>query len=340
MFDGLDEEWLYGAIDRALGGEADAVPYPRFVERLRALQAQNLRLVLALDEFELIAANVRLGPALFNHLRALAAQFPLQFVTASRDPLLHLTFAHPETMSSPFFNIFAPQPLPLFSEAEAADLLTTLSTRASRPFAPDLVSALIEYVGPHPLFVQVAGYRAFAAGGELAPARPHIRADLDGHLQYYWNNLSPDEQYALAALPLLKDNQTPARERLRQAGLLRAGAYLGAALEEFIRAQTVAGLLQGGPFLLDTRRNLAAAHGRSLRLTPTELAALKLFLERPSETFTAEAIEAALWPTEVSPDPERARGVIKKLRAALGETGEVIVNRRGQGWALEVRGEM
>lgn len=336
MFDGLDEEWLYGAIDRALGGEAEAVPYPSFVDRLRALQAQGLRLVLALDEFELIAANVRLGPALFNHLRALAAQFPLQFVTASRDPLLHITFAHPETLSSPFFNIFAPLHLPLFSEAEAADLLTTLSTRVGRPFAPDLVSALIEYVGPHPLFVQVAGYRAFAAGGELAPARPQIRADLEGHLQYYWNNLLPDEQYALAALPFLQDNHSPALERLTKAGLLSEKNYLGAALEDFVRAQKVAGLSQSGPFLLDTRRNLAAAHGRALHLTPTELAALKLFLEHPNDTLTPEAIEGALWPGEASPDPERARGVVKKLRVALGETGDAIVNRRGLGWALEV----
>lgn len=335
MFDGLDEEWLYGAMDRALGGDADAVPYPRLVERLRTRATHPTRLILCLDEFELIAANARLGPALFNHLRALAAQFSVQFITASRDPLLQLSFAHRETLSSPFFNIFAPQPLPLLSEAEAADLLTTLSTRAGQPFAPELVSALIDEVGPHPLFVQVAGYRAFAAGGELATARPQIRADVDGHLQYYWNNLQPDDQYALAALPLLKDNAVPARQRLRQAGLLREAAYLGAALEEFVRAQKVAGLLQGGPFLLDTRRNLAAAHGHTVRLTPTELAAFKLLLEHPGEIFTAEAIEVALWPNEASPDPERARGVIKKLRAALGEAGEAIVNRRGQGWALE-----
>lgn len=346
MFDGLDEEWLYGAIDRALGGDTDAVPYPRFVERVRGLAAQGQRLILCLDEFELIAANARLGPALFNHLRALAAQFSLQFVTASRDPLLHITFAHPDTLSSPFFNIFAPLHLPLFSEAEAADLLATLSARAGQAFAPERVSALIDYVGPHPLFVQVAGYRAFAAFQDLSGSlrenltglvRPQIRADLESHLQYYWNNLRPDEQYTLAALPLLKDNHSPAHDRLDKAGLLCEGNYLGVALEEFVRAQKVAGLLQGGPFLLDARRAQAAAHGQALHLTPTEWAALKLFLEHPNDTLTPEALEAALWPGEIAPDPERARGVIKKLRAALGDANEMIVNRRGVGWALEVR---
>lgn len=345
MFDGLDEEWLYGAIDRVLGGDADAVAFPRFVERVRALAAQNMRLILCLDEFELIAANARLGPALFNHLRALAAQFPLQFVTASRDPLLHITFAHPETLSSPFFNIFAPLHLPLFSEAEAANLLTTLSARTGPPFTPELVSALIEYVGPHPLFVQVAGYRAFAASQDLSsslrenltgPVRSQVRADLESHLHYYWNNLSADDKYTLAAFPFLKDNPSPALERLQTAGLLRDGNYLGAALEHFVRAHKVEGLWQAGPFLLDTRRNQAAAYGQPVHLTPTELAAFKLFLERPGETFTAEAIEAALWPGEIAPDPERARGVVKKLRAALGQAGEALVNRRGQGWVLEI----
>jgi hypothetical protein len=74
---GLDEEWLYGAVDHACGGEEDAVPYSRFVERLRALTAKGIRLILALDEFELVAANSHFGQGPFNRLRGLAAQFPL-----------------------------------------------------------------------------------------------------------------------------------------------------------------------------------------------------------------------------------------------------------------------
>jgi conflict system STAND superfamily ATPase len=355
MFDGLDEEWLYGAIDRMLGGDADAVPYPRFVESLRAWQTQGLRLMLALDEFELIAANARLGPALFNHLRALAAQFPLQFITASRDPLLQLTFAHRETMSSPFFNIFAPVHLGLLDEDEASDLLITLSTQRGRPFTPELAKALIQFVGSHPLFVQVAGYRTFAAEADkqtalssiLGLVRSQIAADLEQHLQYYWNNLPASAQYTLAALPLLElKHDAPQLHPLTRAGLLqvqtgasgdRQTSYLGQVVEEFVRRQSVDGLLQREPFLLDLRRNLATVHGQSVRLTPTELAALKLLMEHSGETLTAEAIESALWPDEISPDPERARGVIKKLRAALGRAGEAIVNRRGQGWALENR---
>ena len=347
MFDGLDEEWFYGAVDRALGGEADAVPYSRLVEQLRALASQPTpqRLIVALDEFELIAANPRLGPALFNRLRGLAAQYPLQFITASRDPLWQLTFAHRDTLSSPFFNIFAPLPLGLFFAEEAAELLTGLSSRGRKAaFASETVDFVLGLAGPHPLFLQVAGYRTYAALGghgskkltdELAAdVRAQVQADLEPHLSYYWDNLDPEARYTLAALPLLERDAVPAGERLAAAGLLQVGTYLGSALEDFVRRQQVEGLQQAGPFLIDTRRGLAAVRGETVHLTPTEYAALRLFVDHPGRVLTPEDIEAALWPGEISPDPERARGVIKKLRAALGPAGDTIVNRRGQGYLL------
>jgi hypothetical protein len=350
MLDGLDEEWLYGAVDRALGGDADAVPYSRFVERLRGLASLPAapRLILALDEFELIAANPRLGPALFNRLRGLTTQYPLQFITAARDPLWQLSFAHRETLSSPFFNIFAPLPLGLFSDEEAGTLLSTLSTRARKAgFAAETVAFILEWAGPHPLFLQVAAYRAFGAlGGHtakkltdemMAGIRSQVLADLEPHLSYYWDNLDAEAQYTLAALPLLeRDVRTDAVVHLETAGLLRAGGYLGRALEEFVRRQKLAGLQQAGPFLIDTRRGLAAVGGQQVHLTPTEYAALRLFIEHPGRVLTPEDIEAALWPGDLSLDPERARGVVKKLRAALGPAGEAIVNRRGQGYLLSL----
>src|SRR4029079_10489679 len=119
--------------------------------------------------------------------------------------------------------------------------------------------------------------------------------------------VDPEAQYALAALPLLpKEGRSIAIERLAAAGLLRGSAYLGAMLEEYVRRQKVDGLLQGGPFIVDLRRGQAAIRDGPIHLTPTESAALKLFLERPGQLLTPEEIEAALWPGELAPDPERA----------------------------------
>jgi DNA-binding response OmpR family regulator len=167
--------------------------------------------------------------------------------------------------------------------------------------------------------------------------RAQTLADLEPHLRYYWSGLDSEAQHALAALPLLpKEGRSPAIERLAAAGLLRGSAYLGGALEEYVRRQQVDGLLQAGPLIVDLRRGQAAVREGPLHLTPTEFAALKLFLERPGQLLTPEEIELALWPGEIAPDPERARGVVKKLRAALGPAGEAIVNRRGQGYLLSL----
>ena len=195
--------------------------------------------------------------------------------------------------------------------------------------------------------MQVAGYHAFAAlqqqaGGELAgmefaAVRSQIMAELDPHLRYAWNGLDPEARYTLAALPVLAAEQ-PARamERLTTAGMLRDGRPMGGALEDFVRRRQVEGLLQRGDFMLDMRCGRVAVRGRPVHLTPTEFAALRLFLERAGQLLTPEVIETALWPDDLAPDPERARGVVKKLRAALGPAGEAIHNRRGQGYLLSV----
>ena len=346
MLDGLDETWLYGAIERSLGGERDTVEYGKLIESLRALGSSGRRLIVVLDEFELLAANVLIGQSVFNRLRGLAAHAPLQFVTISKSPLFELVFAHPEALSSPFFNIFAAQRLSLLSDLGARELLDTLSANGGRPFAASLRDQLQQLAGPHPLFLQLAGYHAFAAlepdgGGVLAEtawqaARAQIELDIEPHLRYYWSHLSEDERYTLACMGVLSPELHPAAlDRLQAEALLQGRRYAGTALERFVRRQVISGVLQAGPIVLDTRRGSVAAAGVPVSLTPTELAALRLFIEWRGELLTPEAIEAALWPGEFATDPERVRGVVKKLRAALGTAGDLIVNRRGQGYLLE-----
>jgi len=338
--DGLAEEDFYGAVCRPLGGATDSIPYPRFLEFLREhLSSGNRSLVILFDEFELIAANPRFGLSMFNRLRALAAQYPIRYITASKNPLWKLTQINPETLSSPFFNFFAPMSLGPMEEPDARRLLEMLSAKAGKPFCDRVLLRTLSLSGTHPLFLQAAGFRAFeaATGGEISDAewelvQRRLLSDLEPHLQYYWNELSQEERYALAALPLDAAGTSP----LVEAGLVRDGRYIGSVLEQFVRRQKVAGLLQGGPFLLDLRRNLATAGGKPVHLTPTEFSLLKIFLENPGRVLTPLEIESSLWPGEQILDPERARGVMKKLRHTLGDLGELLVNRRGQGYLLSV----
>ncbi|MBN1439876.1 MAG: winged helix-turn-helix domain-containing protein [Anaerolineales bacterium] len=337
--DGLGEADFYGAVRRSLDGGSGGVPYADFLESIRREFSGGRRsLVILLDEFELVASNPRFGTALFNRLRGLAAQYPVRFVTASKNPLWRLGRVNPETLSSPFFNFFAPMSLGLMEEREAREMLQTLSAKAGKPYADRSLDPILSLAGTHPLFLQVAGYRAFESAdssGEVPPeAIPAIRqqmlADLEPHLQYYWSELGEEDRYALAALPMT-GGESPG---LAEAGLVCGGKYVGTVLEQFVRRQAVPGLLQGGPFLIDLRRSLATVSGKAVHLTPTEFSLLKVFLEKPGRVLAPQDIEAALWPGEKTLDPERARGVVKKLRNALGSAGELLVNRRGQGYLL------
>ncbi len=343
MFDGLEEESVYAAIDRCMQeSEQESVPYERLIGHVRALGAQNLRLIVILDEFEIFAGNFRYQPRFFNHLRGLAAQFPVQFVIASKEPLARLTFANPTVVGSSFFNIFAPFRLSLLREQEAVEMLTTLSERSGAKFEPETIAFLLELVGPHPHFLQVAGYFALELQetGTLslflrAAVKERTLEELEGHLEYYWHDLSEEEQYTLAALPLTAfEGYSPVVARLHDCGLLYENKYLGAVLEVFVARQNVSGLLRHGLFVMDVRRCLLSVNGQQVHLTPTEFSALRLLLQNPGRLLTPEDIEAGLWPGEIAPDPERARGIMKKLRVALGDAGEAIVTQRGQGYSL------
>jgi hypothetical protein len=343
MLDGLAEESVYGAIERGLLHTGPQnIQYEELVHNLQALETKNQRLIVILDEFEIFTENISFQPRMFNRLRGLATQLPIQFVTASKYPLAKLTFANPAVISSSFFNIFAPFRLSLFQEQEAVDMLATLSDRGGETFQADTIEFLIELVGPHPHFLQVTGYHAFELqrNGELSTnARSAViertMKELEGHLEYYWLNLSTEEQYTLATLPQLDfQSYSPIIAHLYDSGLLYRDNYLGSILKQFVTQQSVPGLLCHGPFRMDERRRLCTVGGRLVHLTPTEFAALRLLLQNKGNLLTPEDIEANLWPDEIAPDPERARGIMKKLRTTLGEAGEALVTQRGQGYRL------
>jgi hypothetical protein len=343
MLDGLGEDAIYGAIDRGIQErQLENAPYTALAEHIRALAAQNLRLIVVFDEFEIFAENAQLQPRLFNRLRGLSGQFPVQYVIASKESLARLSYANAAIVSSSFFNIFAPFRVSLFGDQEAAEMLTVLSSRGGSPFKPDTIAFLLELVGPHPHFLQVAGYHAFELqrrGSLSAEDRSEVRVrtlqELEGHLEYYWRDLSAQEQYTLAALPVTAfDSRVPAMSHLSDCGLLCDQRYLGSALADFVSRQNVAGVLRHPRFVMDEQRHLLAVDGKPAHLTPTEFSALRLLLQNSGRILTPEEIEAALWPDEIAPDPERARGLMKKLRIALGDAGDAIVTQRGQGYSL------
>jgi len=329
------------------GGLRDSRPmtYRGFERALRGLVREGWKPILLLDEFDLMAHNPHLDPDFFSGLRALAAKYSIAYVTASKCPLLDLTYADASTLSSPFFNIFASVRLGLFSEKAARELLTGLATGGGESFTGATVDFLLDLAGPHPLFLQIAGFHAFELGqaadsklsdADLPELRTRFCASVEEHFHYYWRSLTPEEQHALFTLAVSQISQPDVIRHLEQECLILRQAegydYLSSAFREFVGSQLVSGLLQAGPVAIDPGQHQALLHGQALGLTSTQYVLLVYLIERAGGVITAEELEAAVWGDEYIEDPERLKSVIKGLRRALGDEARRLENVRGVGY--------
>lgn len=323
--------------------------YRDFRDAVLRVTEVGLKPIYLLDEFESLADNPHLGPRFFSGLRALSSQFNLSFVTASRQPLLKLTYANTETLSSPFFNTFANLHLGLYSESEARNLVETLTTYAGLDLPLQTTERILELAGLHPLLLQIAAFHAVELWGEEgwraegdAEWRCRFMTEAESHFEYYWRHLTDGERYTLAALPLTQEDEARREvvHGLERACLIRRTeqgyTYLCPSFEDFVRRQSVPHLLQLGPFLLDLSRQTALCNHAPLRVTKTEFKALAHLIRRAGQVVTPEELEKALWGDEYVEDPERVRAVIKSLRKALGGEAECLVTKWGVGYMLQI----
>ena len=170
----------------------------KFESSLRALNRRGLRIILLLDNFELLCANPRLELPFYNALRSMAGRFQLSFLTASTDPLVEFTFTGrpEEILSSPFFNIFASHHLGVLPKNEARDLIQTPARKFRRPFPPDLSDFIYQLAGGHPWFLQTACCHAWDCPGDRSAIEARTVQDLQPYLETIWQNLTPFEKQA------------------------------------------------------------------------------------------------------------------------------------------------
>ena len=241
--------------DRQLPSEAAveaAIAKPTrlsFESAVRKLNQRGLRIVLILDEFERLSTNAHLDLNFFNALRSAAGRYQLVFLTASARPLIELTYSgkSQEILSSPFFNIFAPMFLSLLPESEAQALLTEPMLTHGVSLSAEIKKFILAFAGGHPFLLQVTCFYAFTESN-LTNLSLRATEELQPHFEYYWRNLSANEQQALsdvshAAARALHD--TTMRGTLRDLTqksflALRDGAYYypSQAWANFVSLQT------------------------------------------------------------------------------------------------------
>lgn len=305
---------------------------------LHQISLQEVPVVVLLDEFELLAANEHLTPYFFARLRGLTTKYGLAYLTASQRPLFAIT-AEEEILSSPFFNIFVTLPLGLFSADEALTLLDCRLAETDVRFSPQLTAHLLKLVGPHPFFLHIAGYHAFQAlleseTPDAAAIDVPIEIEADSHLGYLWHNLTADEQYALA----LAEGPVDIIRQLEQQCLLfsqnGSHAYSSQVLQRFVRRQSVDGLIQAGPFVIDLQRYQVWGESQPLSLTNSQFNILVRLAQNAHQVVHGEDLEKAVWGEVLVDDPDRLKTLIKRLRRAIDPYDSWIASERGVGYVL------
>jgi hypothetical protein len=339
---------LTGLLDAAddtgiqLGTMQQSGTYRALDRLLRQFSQQGTAVVVLLDEFELLAANEHLTPYFFARLRGLTTKYGLAYLTASQRPLFAIT-AEEEILSSPFFNIFVTLPLDLFTEEEAKSLLHKRLEPTDIRFSEALIDHLLLLVGPHPFFLHIAGYHAFQAISNGNPLQCEadweqldapIEIEAFSHLSYLWQNLSEEEQYALA----IADGPIDSLRQLEQQCLLAQidgrYHYTNEILRRFVRRQKVKGLIQAGPFVIDQQRHQVWGNGTEMNLTTSQFAILVKLCEQEGQVVHSEDLETAVWGEVLVDDPDRLKTLIKRLRRAVEPYGNWIISERGVGYAL------
>ncbi len=330
------------------------ISYQEFERALHKIFNQQLKLALLLDEFELLSKNRNLGMEFLSGLRALPTKFDIAYLIVSYWPLPAFT----KEEHSPFFNIFLPLKLGLFDESESRELIEESLRKAEAAFHRQTIDYILELGGGHPFFLQVAGYWALelqtTKGTPLESKDFHIlahtmRGQVESHFEYYWKQLTSQEQYILAALPFTQ-SEAKYQEQLEALACLCLIAkegnryrYFSPLFRDFVRHQKVENLLQSGPFVLALPQQQAMLREESLPLNAKQFALLSYLMEREGQVVSNRELDQEVmraWPEEQQEyeylGDERLRSAIKRLRKALGDGADCIINKRGIGYMFQL----
>lgn len=326
--------------------ELQSVGYDRLRQIVKHLHRANLQVVVMFDEFEYMARNASLEPSFFPSLRSLTARYSVAFVTTTRVPLVRLNYARTTDVGSPFFNYFFPLQLGLFELESSRNMVHVLVKKGKVELDETVVDWIVQAGGNHPFLTQVAGYWAWELWCEKGKLEPRdverlqssVYEDMEGHFLDCWHHLTQKEQETLVSLP--GESRTPTMERLIQLGLVvqEGERYqpFSPLFTIFVSRQSLPNILRAGPLRFDLHQRQVSVDDRPVDLSPSQYVALRSMVERAGQLVSYEELEKEIWPGELYQGPERIKGLISKLRSALGPAGECIGNRRGFGYVLEL----
>jgi serine/threonine protein kinase len=192
-------DFLFTVFSFETGDGSKYTKRPNTLEQLKNVIAEindtGTRMVIMMDEFELVTKNEKFEEDFFSFLRSLANSYKVAYVTSSRDELQQM--CHNQDISdSPFFNIFSNLPLRPFSHEEAMELILKPSEREGVPLEP-YAGSIIEIAGYFPFFLQIACSSMFESLADNPEKEPDWNAVSDAfmeealpHYSFIWDRFS------------------------------------------------------------------------------------------------------------------------------------------------------
>lgn len=184
VLDTFADDGADGARLSSVPGSPDASPraYASLETQVQALAHAGGRLILLLDDFDRVTSSPAFPAAFFSFLRSLANNFPVAYVTTSRQDLQQLCVSR-EVEESPFFNIFQNLNLGPLDEAQTRALAAERAPSAGAPLAD---WAWVESGGLPAVATACCDVAAAGMPPDSDEARAALNEALAPYLQELW----------------------------------------------------------------------------------------------------------------------------------------------------------
>jgi AAA+ ATPase superfamily predicted ATPase len=186
------------------------------------LASANRSLIIALDEFEIIAPILDSN---FSHWMRFIFQNPnVMAITAS-----HKTIQDLERVGSsvsPLFNIFANLTLGLFPRTEAENMIKEMFQKGGMSLKTEEISFIVDLSGENPYFIQLVGFHYYE---EKKKKKEIVLEEFTGSMfhqarnqfEWYWKSLNDIERgYLMEVLKEHRDINPQIEHELVERGFL------------------------------------------------------------------------------------------------------------------------
>jgi len=283
------------------------------------------RLVLMIDEFELIATQEGFSEQFFLFLRAIAQNYGASLITATSVPLEQC--CRKSHISSVFRNIFQDVYLKPFSE-EAFQHFIAETSRRSGVSLEIWRPQILDLAGRFPAFTQLAClhyYRAAARKPDLSPDEHlKIRQSFEDQakpcFESIWEEyLSDEEKVALKDLAKGQAdmNSSAMKQLMRKGYVVDNRVFSSVFAEMFLREREIRPI-SSSPIFFDEKGEIWVNGKLTPPLTKNEYTLLKYLCQNVGKTCTKDEVAAAVWSDDYSnTDDQRIAQLVSRLRRKI-----------------------